>query len=374
MSQPMHEQFREALRIMDANGIYMLSPPGGTRKELRRFFGAELAPLKADNFDKLVLGVNAHQGPVFLSFSVQYIDGNRIVRTENEGYDSDLYESESESGTDMFAAAMRRRGLSYTAFDLETAPYKIHYAYQKAKTLPVRKSALIAYPNVIRGVPVDMNILWQLLKNLAKKQALSETETPEWTTGRKAGNSCLRYGLSVPDYIRAAYAYNLVCKCRNFTVNGHPKPEDKAYLDIYRLFLRTKSDGVQYFDPQKADRTAPEDIIGSPDPEAYRVITKINNPKLEREPGNNDTKTFDFVRIFLGVCGVWSFPDRKAHIRKYQKDIALIALNKIAGSAIYKKKGVPVQFLRLSSMTLTQQDELELVFELKTRPKGASQS
>lgn len=99
--------------------------------------------------------------------------------------------------------------------------------------------------------------------------------------------------------------------------------------------------------------------------DAMRAITSIKRPSFERMPGNKDDKTFDQIRIRLGIVGKDTMPNRNDKLRRDQRTLARIALAKIRDTKSFQRYGIPVNFLRLDHMTITCQDELELVFVLK---------
>lgn len=99
------------------------------------------------------------------------------------------------------------------------------------------------------------------------------------------------------------------------------------------------------------------------------AITKIGRPGFEREPGNKNTKTFDRIRIFFSLMGKKSMPARDKELRLHQKDLARIAIAKIKDSKQFQRYDIPINFLKVDHMTITCQDELEIVFVLKSIPK-----
>lgn len=99
--------------------------------------------------------------------------------------------------------------------------------------------------------------------------------------------------------------------------------------------------------------------------QVLRIVTSINRPKFERMPGNKDKDTFDQIRIHLGLVGKQTISSRNEILRRNQKTLAEIAIAKIKDSKSFQRYGIPVNFLKLDHMTITQQDELELLFVLK---------
>lgn len=95
-----------------------------------------------------------------------------------------------------------------------------------------------------------------------------------------------------------------------------------------------------------------------------RFIGKIERPKFERATGNTQEGTFDFIRVDVSIITEWHM-DRMDYIRKHQKEITKKVVSKIEESKQFQKMGVPINFLRVSEMTLRRDSILEYVFELK---------
>lgn len=95
------------------------------------------------------------------------------------------------------------------------------------------------------------------------------------------------------------------------------------------------------------------------------LITRIGPPCFERMPENKDTATFDQIRMRLGLVTRQSVPDRDRHLKRYRRELAMIALSKIKDAKQFQRYGIPVNFLRADHMTITVQDEIEIVFVLK---------
>lgn len=96
----------------------------------------------------------------------------------------------------------------------------------------------------------------------------------------------------------------------------------------------------------------------------YKTVTKIENPQIERETDNKDTHTFDFVRVTMTTVKMTN-EQRKAFIRKYKKSIIRLILNRIKNYKHYQRFGIPINFLRLTSCTLTYDHSIVFLFELK---------
>lgn len=98
--------------------------------------------------------------------------------------------------------------------------------------------------------------------------------------------------------------------------------------------------------------------------EVSQFVQKINRPTIERSFENKNKKTFDFVRIFIGIPHTWYMKKREFLIQN-KKPIFKMVLEAIKNDKQYQKYNIPINFLKLTSCTITCQDEIEMVFELK---------
>lgn len=95
-----------------------------------------------------------------------------------------------------------------------------------------------------------------------------------------------------------------------------------------------------------------------------RFITRIDTPSIEREIGNKDKNTFDFIYVDVCIIQLWD-TDKKEYIKANIQEIKKRVLEKIENSNRFKRYGVPINFLKLTSITLTRDDVLHFIFELK---------
>ena len=95
-------------------------------------------------------------------------------------------------------------------------------------------------------------------------------------------------------------------------------------------------------------------------------ITSITKPSFERRPENKNRNTFDFIRVYVNFCNA---EDYKKYIKKNLKSICRIVLRKIDESKAFKKYGIPINFLKLTSAIICVDKSIELVFELKDLEK-----
>lgn len=97
-----------------------------------------------------------------------------------------------------------------------------------------------------------------------------------------------------------------------------------------------------------------------------RFITRIVGPNIQREYGNKNTATFDF--IYVDVCIIHSWEtNKKEYIKQNMPEIKKRVLEKIENSKRFQKFGIPTNFLKLTSITLTRDDVLHFIFELKIK-------
>ena len=95
-----------------------------------------------------------------------------------------------------------------------------------------------------------------------------------------------------------------------------------------------------------------------------RFVTKIEKPVFERVPENPKTNTFDYIIVDVNIVTDWD-EDRREYIQKHRKDIFEKALQKVEGDRTLQRFGIPINFLRISTVTLKRDSVLEFILELK---------
>lgn len=95
-----------------------------------------------------------------------------------------------------------------------------------------------------------------------------------------------------------------------------------------------------------------------------KFIIGIDKPIIQRETGNDNKKTFDFIFVEVRIILNWD-GDRRKYIEENMKAIKDRVIKKVSADKSFKKFGVPVNILRLSRVTLRRDNILEFVFELK---------
>lgn len=101
-------------------------------------------------------------------------------------------------------------------------------------------------------------------------------------------------------------------------------------------------------------------------------VTRIDTPTYEREVGNKNKKTFDFVRVFVNLpsAEVADKETIRMGLNIYYKEICNMVLNKIASMKNYQRFGVPVTALKLSKAIVEYKcNRIMFIFELKDELK-----
>ena len=95
-----------------------------------------------------------------------------------------------------------------------------------------------------------------------------------------------------------------------------------------------------------------------------RFITKINNPIFHRTPENLNKDTFDYIFIDVMILTEWE-EDRISYIYKNKNEILKRVIEKLESNKKFQKYGVPINFLKVSRITLKRDSVLEFILELK---------
>lgn len=95
-----------------------------------------------------------------------------------------------------------------------------------------------------------------------------------------------------------------------------------------------------------------------------RFITKIEKPYFVKKPENCDKNIFDYIYIDLCIVHEWN-EDKREYIKEHMKGIKNMMIDKLEADTTFKRFGVPINFLRISRLTLKNNDVLQFVLELK---------
>lgn len=97
------------------------------------------------------------------------------------------------------------------------------------------------------------------------------------------------------------------------------------------------------------------------------LVTKVYPATYERVPENENKRTFDFIRVYVNLSHTVydSWDQLREGVQNNKNAISNMVVEKIANDQRFKRFGVPISALRLSSITLTKGYALEYIFELK---------
>lgn len=126
---------------------------------------------------------------------------------------------------------------------------------------------------------------------------------------------------------------------------------------IYRFQKKYKQESMTPTEKALRIEEIPEDV--------KKFILHVSDVRIERETGNENKDTFDFIRMRISIPTESTFPNRKAFISKNMKWFLAVALNRLNGLKRFTRFNVPVTYLSLKNAVLTHTNELELLFELK---------
>lgn len=95
-----------------------------------------------------------------------------------------------------------------------------------------------------------------------------------------------------------------------------------------------------------------------------RFMAKMGKPEFVRETGNRNMKSFDFIYLDVFIVHTWE-TDRIQYIKDNLPEIKERVIEHLQKYKSFQKYGVPVGFLKITNITLTHDDALHFVFELK---------
>ena len=355
-------------KLLKESGIGFLPIPKSAKRDAAKTL-AELntKPLILPEIRHLILNIR-HIPP----YSMQ----NHTMRLTYIGNDDMLHYMEIDS-TDM-KSFITENGFympQYTVPQLELIYPEYRHGYGKLSRA-AKENVRIRMPDAIGDIQTDPFALAAAIKDLYTTDINSNdpifwenSDTRRW----RVCNNITDCGLTVTEYVQARYAHKIISQLyeqQPFTTYmdaGHINAEIEnpnaavIYTALSEKFINTRYDNWQN---ERLDSSeAPH--IGTPNPNAYNILTKINTPTFERNPENKNAKTFDRIRIYMGIKSKATAPNRKQTIQSYKQDIIRIALLKIEQTKRFQNYGVPVQYIHPTRMTLTNCDELEILFELK---------
>lgn len=101
--------------------------------------------------------------------------------------------------------------------------------------------------------------------------------------------------------------------------------------------------------------------------EFERLAQKIFEPEFERVPENTDRRTFDRVRVAVGIGSMHpNLRETAMAIRSIRPKLDRLVIEAIQRDPRCQRYGVPVKDLHLCDLTLTPDHLLEYIFELRS--------
>ena len=99
-----------------------------------------------------------------------------------------------------------------------------------------------------------------------------------------------------------------------------------------------------------------------------KLVQHISPPVFEREPENQNNSTFDRIRITVGLSRYLfsSWEDLKREVETYRSEIYQRVVQKLENDRQFKRYGVPINFIKLSDVTLLLDYSLEFIYILST--------
>ncbi len=98
-----------------------------------------------------------------------------------------------------------------------------------------------------------------------------------------------------------------------------------------------------------------------------RLVQHISPPIYERVPENQDERTFDYIRMTVGLPRYWfnSWEALRDEVKKNQSEICQRVLQRLESDRQFERYGVPISFLKTSDIILRRDYAIEFIFELK---------
>lgn len=304
-----------------------------------------LQPIQVDSIKHVVLNIRRQQ--------LTFIDDDGMLRSIDI-HENDLQKVTQTHGLKLF---------QYTREQLKTADPYTYARFSSKLSHAQKQDVLIRLPDVINGTPVDAREIKRVLRDIPMSK-INSNQPVQWDKKnpreRHIGNNIAEYGVTVEQYIQIRYAYVLIKSFHENSTFLTQQIEQKEYKILSDKFLNE-------YDNWSEDRIHPDkkSVIPTPNPDAYDVLTKINRPAFERTPENKKKNTFDRIRITMGIKSKESMPGRTDFIKSQKREIVKIALLKIEQHPYFERYGVPIQYIKPVSMTVTRTNEIEIIFELK---------
>lgn len=99
-------------------------------------------------------------------------------------------------------------------------------------------------------------------------------------------------------------------------------------------------------------------------------LVSISEPAIFGEMGNENSNTFDFIRVecvISGLLGKKDYKERLDYVRSHVEEYNKFVIDKIANSKSFQKFGIPVNHLKVAKCTLDYQRDQLLVYQLELK-------
>lgn len=106
---------------------------------------------------------------------------------------------------------------------------------------------------------------------------------------------------------------------------------------------------------------------------SFQQLVHVLPPTYEREPENQNEATFDRIRVIVGLPRYQfnSWETLRNEVKKYKRKIYQQVIQRLENDRRFQKYGVPLNFLKLSNVTLCHDFSIEFIFELKELEMGS---
>lgn len=369
----------ELHEILDSYGIGFIPPTQVKRDILYRHAFLSTRRVVTGGFSNAIIGMRKIPYNVNLSKSVQTpyqpgaIPARLITRaavpiTEITYLDCNgnlVYTYADEDTMCRDIMSVQQNILLYTPQELTSPAPRLYESGMAYEPYGMR----IKLPEVIGDTMLDPTFLnWairglnDIVKGVHSPKRLAEAAVPRRIQVynnaeiRKINEFLAECGMTALEYIQARYAHIMLTEFQydnRLEIGEVPR----VYREVWRKLINKSGKPKPVRPTNKA--------IPKPNAGVYEIMTQTNRPSFEREPENENQKTFDRIRMAISVKSKNVCPNRNSLIRKYQQDFVKIALIKIDQNQQFQNFGVPVQFLKPVEMTITRDDQVEIIFELK---------
>lgn len=220
---------------------------------------------------------------------------------------------------------------------------------------------------------IRKDLLQEILKDMFRLEvpAYDKARPSEFLVGFRRDTSYIWHGIAdsfrnfspVTDLEEARIRYNLrIFRKYLYSMWKQDIALTPGFLEYMKAFAFNQNSTVRKLDDVLE---ITETLFPRADKEKLKhaafYVTKIGCPSFDKN--GNYRIPFEYIRIRLGLLTKerWT----KDIILKYRKEFAMMAVARIFLAKTWQKTELPVNILRLSSLCITAQAELAMIFEIK---------